>query len=46
MSPRDVTGRCTVKNCGGAYTEWNYNPTGSDNFLHKLNQQTKLTGEE
>jgi hypothetical protein len=30
LNPRDVTGKCAVKNCGGACTEWNYNTIGSD----------------
>jgi hypothetical protein len=30
-----------IKNCGEAYTGWNYNTEESDSFLHKSNQQTK-----
>jgi hypothetical protein len=30
MSTKNVTGKCAVKNCGKAYTEWNYNTIGSD----------------
>jgi hypothetical protein len=41
MSPRDVAGKCALKYCAEAYTKWNYNAVGSDNFLHKSNQQTK-----
>jgi hypothetical protein len=41
-SPSDETGKRAVKNCAEAYTEWNYNIMGRDNFLPKSNQQTKL----
>jgi hypothetical protein len=28
MSPKHVTGKCAVRNCSEAYTEWNYNAKG------------------
>jgi hypothetical protein len=33
MRPRDVTGKYEVKNCGEAYTEWNYNTMVTDHFF-------------
>jgi hypothetical protein len=41
MRPRDVTGKCAVRNCGDAYTEWNYDTMGSDNFCTNLNYHQK-----
>jgi hypothetical protein len=39
MSPKDLTGKCAVRNCDKAYTEWNYNAMGRDNFLHRSIQE-------
>jgi hypothetical protein len=36
MSTRDVTGKCAVKNCAEAFTEWNYNTMGSDKYVKCL----------
>jgi hypothetical protein len=52
MSPRNVTGKFAVRKCGEAYTEWNYNIIGSDNFCTNQNSTQvpyiyvkELTGE-
>jgi hypothetical protein len=37
--PKRCNRKLSRKYCGGAYTEWNYNTKGSDNFLHGSNQQ-------
>jgi hypothetical protein len=40
MSPRGVIGKCAVRNCGEAYTDWNHNPEGgADFFLHNSKQK-------
>jgi hypothetical protein len=41
MSPRDVTEKHAVKNYGEAYTEWNYNTMGSDNFITNPTNHTQ-----
>jgi hypothetical protein len=42
MSPRNVIGNGAVKNCGEAYTEWNCDAKGSDNFVHKSEHPSSI----
>jgi hypothetical protein len=39
MSPRGVTGRHVVKNCGEDRTDAKYNANGGNNYIHKLNNK-------
>jgi hypothetical protein len=39
MSPRNVTGKYVVKNCGEEYTEWNFNTSGGGDFCTNLSNK-------
>jgi hypothetical protein len=41
MSPRGVTGRRVVKNCGEDRTDAKYNANLGNNYIHKLNYALK-----